>query len=101
MRASRASTASVVSAAGLWYALPVPTYTRPVAVSIAGVFHTAPPSWPGGTVYVFQRIAPVEAFRATTLPRTFTFGSFTSPYSAEVPMKTVDAESQRLRCFFA
>src|SRR3954471_12472340 len=70
---------------------------------MAGVFQTAPPSWPGGTTYVFQRIAPLFASRATTLPRTFTFGSFTSPYSAEVPMYTVGAARaarQRLRWRF-
>jgi hypothetical protein len=37
-------------------------------------------------VKVFQRIAPVAAFSATTLPRTFTAGSLSSPNSDDVPM---------------
>src|SRR4051812_41476531 len=42
---------------------------RPVAVSIAGVVHTAAPSLPAGTVKVCQRIAPVASSSATRLPR--------------------------------
>ena len=59
---------------------------RPVFVSIAGVFHTEPPSCFFGTMKVFQRRFPVRASSATTEPRTFTSGSPVSPKSAEIPM---------------
>ena len=86
LRASRASTESVVSAAGAWYALPVPTKRRPVCGSTAGVVQTEPPSRPGGTVKVFHRILPVRSSRETTLPRVLTAASLVSPYSADWPM---------------
>src|SRR5689334_15331289 len=88
VRALRATTESVVGAAGLWYALPVPTYSRPERVSIAGVVHTAPPSRPRGTMYVLQSRRPVRALSATTAPRVLTLGSLVSPYRDDTPMYT-------------
>jgi hypothetical protein len=64
--------------------------------SIAGVVQTAPPSRPFGTVNALHRSFPVRAFSATTVPRVETFGSFNSPYSAEVPMNTVPFQTTAL-----
>src|SRR5215211_9463849 len=52
---------------------------------MAGVVQTAAPSRPGGTVNVCQRIAPVAASSATTLPRAVE----SSLLGPEVPMKTL------------
>ena len=56
-----------------------------MAVSIAGVLHTAAPSRPGGTVNVCQRTLPVRSLTATTLPRAV----LSSLLGPEVPMYTV------------
>src|SRR5438270_8145856 len=52
---------------------------------MAGVLHTAAPSWPGGTVNVCHRTAPVASSSATTLPRACELSLF----GPDVPMYTV------------
>src|SRR5204862_7918350 len=79
---------SVVGAGGRWYALPVPAYRAPVAASIAGVLHTAPPSSGAGTVYSRHRSAPVAASSAITAPRRRTFASCSSATIPEMPTYT-------------
>src|SRR5919197_1132588 len=63
---------------------------------MAGVLQTAPPSNPEGTVKVFQSRLPDLASSATRLPRTLTPGSFNSPNSAEIPIKTLPFQTTGL-----